>query len=333
MLSNEPIKRVLIVDDEPNVAMILAENLESHNSGYQVETAENGHAALTKIRDGAYDLMITDYKMPGMDGLELARAARQIAPDLQIVLMTAFGTDNLRDAANKLRVDDFVEKPFSMEKIRKIVEQAVARARNANVQHSTEHSLDRAVKEQLQTLQFETGARCVVLLSSNGFPIETAGQTGGLDVTTVGILVAANFMAASELAKLLGKSSVFKSSYFESPGGTDNIYAYAIDQEFLLTVVFGAESKAGSVWFYTKQTATALIPLMAEWTTSTSFEESGFQEIGTGDARAAKLGRLMMAEEAIQQGILPAKFGQSERLSQAFDSEIDKLFDESPTSN
>lgn len=337
----EPLKRVLIVDDEPNVAIILAESLEACGHRYFVETAENGKAALEKIQPGSYDLMITDYSMPEMDGLELALAARQIDPEMQIILMTAFGTDSLRDASGKLRLDGFVEKPFSMEKIREIVEQSIAHAKNAAPQPAAESGLDHSVHQHLQALQNDTGALCVVLLNSSGFPIDTAGQTSGVDITSMGVLVAANFMAAGELAKLLGKSSVFRSSYFEGQEkADDNIYAYAIDKEFLLVVVFGVESKPGSVWFYTKRTATALLPIMAKQDTQfLTFPKSGSEtdanltadNLATaGLAALIEPGKVLTALEAVERGILPPDFDQNESLYQAFDSELDKLFEEDP---
>ena len=330
MPPDEPLKQILIVDDEPNVALILAESLKTRGHHYRVETAESGEAALEKVRQDTYDLMITDYSMPGMDGLELARAARKIDPELQIVLMTAFSTDGLRDASGKMQLDGFVEKPFSMEKIREIVEQAVAHTRNAASQRSGEHDLDHSVREELQALQCDTGARCVALLDSSGFPIETAGQTWGVDITNMGVLVAANFMAAGELAKLLGKSSVFKSSYFEGQEeADDNIYAYAVDEEFLLVVVFGIESKPGSVWFYTKRAATALIPMMAKQMANMTFLKPGFETTGASFAGSAEPGRVLTTLEAVERGMLPSEFGQSEQFYHAFDSELDKLLEDS----
>jgi predicted regulator of Ras-like GTPase activity (Roadblock/LC7/MglB family) len=98
-----------------------------------------------------------------------------------------------------------------------------------------------------------------MLLSSGGYPIEIAGMTEGLNTSTVGALVAANFMAAVELSKMLGNTSIFKSSYHEGPDY--NIYAYDVTGELLLAVIFGTEAKTGAVWHYTKQTASELAEL------------------------------------------------------------------------
>ncbi|HEX2981523.1 MAG TPA: response regulator [Anaerolineaceae bacterium] len=259
-------KRILIVDDEPTVAMVLAESLERLSKGYIIDTASDAAEALKKIAGHPYDLMITDYRMPGMNGLDLAVTARRTSPKTQIVLMTAYGTDRLQSAADEIGLSGYISKPFTMPQIREIVEHVVEKTENnEDPYRAGKKALERPVYQELKQLQANTGARCIMLISSNGYPVETAGQTNNIDVTSVGALVAANFMAAAELANMLGKGTVFKSSYHEGQGGTDyNLYAYDVNGDLLLVVVFGAESKAGAVWFYTKQTAASLEALIGK---------------------------------------------------------------------
>lgn len=312
-----PPQLVLIVDDEPNVALVLAESLEKLSDSYTVHTAHDGSAALAQLRQRAYALMITDYKMPGMNGLDLAREARKIQPALQIVLMTAHGTDGLRDAAGKLHFNGYIDKPFSIEQIRAIVEKAVQKTQASNTaKESVPVGLPPSVYEQLLKLRNDTGVRCVILLSASGYPIETAGQTNGLDVSSIAALVAANFTAASELARLLGRKSVFKSSYHEGQEGTDdNIYAYDIDGEFLLAVVFGSESKPGVVWFYTKQTAANLVDLV---------KPSLLAAPQTPSAATALENSLLSIEDAIAAGLIPAEFAQA--ASQTYAQQLDSFW-------
>lgn len=307
---------VLIVDDEPNVALVLAESLEKLSGSYIVHTANDGTAALAQLRLHTYALMITDYKMPGMNGLDLAREARKIHPALQIVLMTAHGTDGLRDAAGKLHFNGYIDKPFSIEQIRAIVEKAVKKTQVSTAKETAAVGLPPSVYEQLLKLRNDTGVRCVILLSASGYPIETAGQTNGLDVSSIAALVAANFTAASELARLLGRKSVFKSSYHEGQEGTDdNIYAYDIDGEFLLAVVFGIESKPGVVWFYTKQTAANLVDLVKPSLLTASQAPS---------AATALENSLLSIEDAIAAGLVPAEFAQA--ASQTYAEQLDSFW-------
>ena len=173
---------------------------------------------------------------------------------------------------------------------------------------SGEKHVPDGMRQELDKLQFNTGARTVMLISSSGYPVETSGQINGLDLTSVGALVAANFMAANELARLLGNNSVFKTSYHE--GDDYNIYAYGLDSEFLLTVVFGPETKPGTVWFYTKQTAIALNALVAAMPRHQLSQPASQDSLvaalddlfgSNNGARAA----FMSYEEALQKGLLP----------------------------
>lgn len=253
------LKRILIVDDEPNVTLIMSRSLEKLDKKYEVETAQSGREALTKIESQPYALVITDYKMPEMNGLDLTMAIRRIAPETQVILMTAHGTGALQNTAQGLDLDGYIDKPFELSEIRRIVETAVSSTEVAGPYRSGERSVEDEVTRHLIALQDDTGARCVMLLSSGGYPIEIAGMTEGLDTSTVGALVAANFAAAVELSKMLGNASIFKSSYHEGPDY--NIYAYDVNGELLLAVIFGSEAKTGAVWHFTKQTALQLADL------------------------------------------------------------------------
>ena len=81
--------RVLVVDDEANARTALVELLR--DEGYGVETAADGFKALGKMAEFAPDLVLTDLKMPGMDGLQLLAKLREADPDLPVIVMTAFG--------------------------------------------------------------------------------------------------------------------------------------------------------------------------------------------------------------------------------------------------
>ncbi len=125
MMDDRQLKHVLIVDDEPNVALMLADSLEKLGEDYVIETAHSGGEAQNKIQQTQYALVITDYKMPGMSGLDLAQAVRDFSPDTQIMMMTAYGTDELRDLVEQMNIDGYLDKPFTVTKIRDMVERIV----------------------------------------------------------------------------------------------------------------------------------------------------------------------------------------------------------------
>src|ERR1039458_5543339 len=83
-------KQVLIVDDEPNLRKILSAQLS--RDGYEVMTAEDGEQGLALLKEHHIDLVITDLKMPKVDGMTLLRKALELEPELPIVVITAHGT-------------------------------------------------------------------------------------------------------------------------------------------------------------------------------------------------------------------------------------------------
>jgi heterodisulfide reductase subunit A len=103
--------RILVVDDEMVVRDSLKEWLE--DEGFQGETAESGSQALEKLSAGSFQLMLLDIKMPGMDGVEVLRRAKEMRPDLPVVMMTAYATVETAVEAMKIGAMDYLMKPFN----------------------------------------------------------------------------------------------------------------------------------------------------------------------------------------------------------------------------
>jgi two-component system response regulator AtoC len=116
-------KQVLIVDDEPNLRKILSAQLT--RDGYDVLTAEDGEQGLHLLREHHIDLVITDLKMPKVDGMTLLKRALEEDPELPIVLITAHGTIDTAVEALKRGAFDFVTKPFDKDEVRQIVAKAL----------------------------------------------------------------------------------------------------------------------------------------------------------------------------------------------------------------
>ena len=116
---------LLVADDDPGLRESLQRTLT--RAGYRVVLASDGRAALEQLQGGGVDLVLTDLKMPGLTGLELLRAVKAIAPDLDVILLTAFGTVEEAVSAMKDGAYDFITKPFRGEQLLKIVAKALER--------------------------------------------------------------------------------------------------------------------------------------------------------------------------------------------------------------
>ena len=107
--------KILIVDDKEQMRDVLRKFLTAE--GYTVETAENGRDALAKFAGNKFELVLSDIKMPLMDGSELLAEILKINPQAIVILMTAFGSIEAAVAAIKLGATDYVSKPFQMEDV------------------------------------------------------------------------------------------------------------------------------------------------------------------------------------------------------------------------
>ena len=106
---------ILVVDDEPNYLIVLSELLKEE--GFEVITAQKGEDGLKIVQDTDLDLVITDMRMPGMDGLELLRAVKSYNNDLPVIMITAFGEVEKAVVAMKAGAYNYLAKPFNNEEL------------------------------------------------------------------------------------------------------------------------------------------------------------------------------------------------------------------------
>jgi len=107
--------RILAVDDEPVVLDSFRKILVL--AGFSVDTVESGPEALTLLRSHPYDFLFTDLKMPGMDGVEVVNSARHLRPDLDVVVITGYGTVETAVETMQFGAVDYVQKPFTEEEL------------------------------------------------------------------------------------------------------------------------------------------------------------------------------------------------------------------------
>jgi DNA-binding NtrC family response regulator len=117
--------RILIVDDENSLLLTLVANLELE--GFQVVGAANALCALELLRHEAFDLVLTDIRMPGMNGVELFRTIRSQHPDMPVILMTGFALESLIDEAILEGAFAVLPKPFDIEHAIAVLSRAVSR--------------------------------------------------------------------------------------------------------------------------------------------------------------------------------------------------------------
>ncbi len=106
-------ERVLLVDDESDFLEVMSERLDA--KGMDVATAESPQSALDIIEKESFDAVILDFSMPGMDGIQALKLLREKKPELQVILLTGYGTVEKGVEAMKMGATDFIEKPADIE--------------------------------------------------------------------------------------------------------------------------------------------------------------------------------------------------------------------------
>ena len=107
--------RILLVEDEAHIAKALAFNFRAQS--YDTDVAESGEAAMERLKDAAYDLIVLDVMLPGIDGFEVARRIRRQGSQIPILMLTALAADEDRIAGLECGVDDYVTKPFLLKEL------------------------------------------------------------------------------------------------------------------------------------------------------------------------------------------------------------------------
>jgi DNA-binding NtrC family response regulator len=123
----EQTRHLLIVEDEAPLRQAIAEQLADH--GYHVEQADSGEAAVARLADFAFDIIITDLRLPGIDGSSVVEAAVERYPDIVAIVITGYGT--FKDAVNAIKrgAHDFVSKPFQIDALLHVLDSALEQRR------------------------------------------------------------------------------------------------------------------------------------------------------------------------------------------------------------
>lgn len=123
--------KVLIVDDEALIGWSLATKLKQE--GFGVTVVENGEKAVEKFYSSHFDIVLTDYKLPNIDGLIVASKIKLNFPQIPVVMMSAFGDDPAIKNKINTSIDRFIEKPFDLSEVIKIISSLTSGLKTTNI--------------------------------------------------------------------------------------------------------------------------------------------------------------------------------------------------------
>ena len=176
---------ILVVEDGRSQREILRGFLREE--GYDVSEAENGAEALRKIKDGFFDLLLMDYKMPEMDGMKALEAVKAINPEIDVIMMTAHGTIGMAVKAMKAGAADYITKPIDLEELSILLERMSER---------------RTLIKENETLREELGRRGVTtdhIIFKSSAMNDVVNLSGRVSKSTVTVLIQGESGTGKEL--------------------------------------------------------------------------------------------------------------------------------------
>jgi DNA-binding response OmpR family regulator len=263
MATAEPDK-ILVVDDSPQISKALSDLLST--SGYLVRTAPSAERALQILESATFDLIITDLKMTGMSGIDLARQVLQKTPELPVVILTGFGDMDSVIHALRLGVADYLKKPFSIDEVTSVVEREIAKRKGRQTEPAAVpqqaapprlYIFGRRDLEQIEAvlsrLRAQTTAESAMLVEQAGYVIAAKGMSTGVDIKPLSNLIASSRSTSASLATLLGETRDFSTSYME--GQRVSVYTTALGRDLYLAIIVPKGTKQGLIWLYAKEAA------------------------------------------------------------------------------
>ena len=112
-------KRILIVEDDEEMSALLRDMIEEE--GYKTASVNNGAEAFRKLAKESFDLIITDVRMPGLTGLDILPGIKKLQPDAPIIVITAFGSEEVQRKAFERGASAYLEKPIHFHKLRTLI--------------------------------------------------------------------------------------------------------------------------------------------------------------------------------------------------------------------
>ncbi|MEM6284150.1 MAG: response regulator, partial [Chloroflexota bacterium] len=147
MMDSGDAAHVLVVDDEGAIRYSVSKTLQ--RVGYRVSEAASGEEALEQIAEQEFDVILTDIRMPGIDGVELLRRIKDLVPDASVILMTGYASLGTAIEALRLGAHDYLIKPSSSQDIKHSVSEGIKRSRNL----SRRRDLLKVIQKNLSELQ------------------------------------------------------------------------------------------------------------------------------------------------------------------------------------
>jgi DNA-binding NtrC family response regulator len=163
--------RVLVIDDDEGICQFLKDSLTA--DGYQVSAVTRPDEALQEVREGRYQVVLLDLRMPELDGASLLREIRSHDSDLCVIVMTAYPSVETAVETMKAQAFDYIRKPFELDELRRTLEKAV---RESGLVVDPEERLNQAIGAKIRALRTENSLTLKQVANKTGLSVSLISQ-------------------------------------------------------------------------------------------------------------------------------------------------------------
>ena len=252
--------RILVVDDEPHTRNFICDGLSALGIADDALGVSTADEAIAEISRRVPELVITDVRMPGLNGLDLARYLRQTYPETKVIVVTGYSTRDIERTAQALSVTALLKKPFGLDTLGDIVRKALNNGDHAaksigEIALLAVEPLDR----QVSILKRDTGALWVGLYSAAGQLVTHTGFEDNLDRSVHQIVLPTWPGQIAQFAERGGPCFLFIDRQ------PHDVYLSSVDAEHCLALIFDRRwqtNRMGTVWLTARQSAQEMARLL-----------------------------------------------------------------------
>ncbi len=264
----EEVKQILVVDDYFQMLEFLRSVLEFSHHEYQVLAVPSAEEGVLELRRTKFDLVITDVRLPGMSGFDMVRRIKRFNPDIPVIMITAYSTEQGKKEADELGVKRYFKKPLDPDELLATVHSILYGTEETaedDTQQSDEVTLPIEVRRRLETLRSDTGARYIMLSDLAGQILDDGGGGEELNLTLLASGIAESMQKSFLLAQQLDSQEPFTIQY--QSGETFDLYFANIGRDYIVSIFFDAKARRGrlgTVWVFAQRAISDLRELLAD---------------------------------------------------------------------
>ena len=255
--------RILLVDDQRQVSRVLRSSLELSGREYIITEVTSAEEALVELDRAPIDLLVTDFRLPAMSGLELVQRAKSIHPKLQTIMITGSATEEIRERAQELGVVAFLPKPIGTNFFLEIVQTALEVAKEQKA--AGEERMVGRLREHLADLRRQVGAEAAYLVDQRAELVAEVGETLGVEIEKCLPPLMSAHRASLSVSQALG--ALAPDNFHHLAGADSALYLFNVGEKHGLILVHRGSQEAGllgGVMHFGRRTADILSVLLEE---------------------------------------------------------------------